>query len=231
MMQKLKIKSVDIKIVKNKLVQLLAYIYTHFIKFPLYMLSHPIDGFYEMKHYHRGLLRVAYTFFAIHAVLGIVEFTYTGFLFNTTDPTQFKMIRSMLVAIAPFFIFIVGNWSITSLMDGKGKFKEIFITTGYTLFPLIILRIVNIFLSNYFTLDEAFFYHGINVLGYILMFTMLFMGIRSIHEYSVLRAISTILLTILAMTVIVFLGLLAMSLAQQITVFIETIIKELNLRL
>jgi glucose-6-phosphate-specific signal transduction histidine kinase len=184
-----------------------------------------------MKRYERGMMRVVFVFFGMHAVLGIVEFAYTGFLFNTTDPTQFKMIRSMLVALAPFFIFVVGNWSITSLMDGKGKFKEIFMTTGYALFPLIILRIVNIFLSNYFTLDESFFYHAVNVVGYVLMFTMLFMGIRSIHEYSILRTISTILLTVLAMTVIVFLALLAMSLAQQISVFIETIIKELNLRL
>lgn len=231
MMQKLRIKAVNFKTIRNHVFSLFKYIYQNFIQFPLYILSHPIDGFYELKHYNRGLLRVAYIFFAIHSVLGIVEFSYSGFLFNTTDPTQFKMLRSMLVAIAPFLIFVVGNWSITSLMDGKGKFKEIFIITGYSLFPLISLRIINIFLSNYFTLDEAFFYYGIETLGYIMMFTMLFMGIRSIHEYSVLRAISTILLTVLAMTVIVFLGLLATSLLQQISVFIETIIKELNLRL
>ena len=231
MMQKMKLKSIDFKMIGKHIISFFKYIYKHYIQFPLYILGHPIDGFYELKHYHRGLLRVAFVFFAIHAVLGIVEFAYTGFLFNTTDPTQFKMLRSMLVALAPFMIFIVGNWSITSLMDGKGKFKEIFITTGYALFPLIVLRILNLFLSNYFSLDEAFFYQGIEILGYILMLSMLFMGIRSIHEYSVMRTLSTAILTVLAMIVIVFLGLLTTSLLQQISVFIETILKELNLRL
>lgn len=209
----------------------LSFVFQHFIKFPFYILTHPIDGFYEMKSNNQGRLSVATVFFLILSVLGIIEFTYTGFLFNMTNPDTFKMIRSMFVAVSPFLIFIVGNWSITSLMDGKGKLKEIYMVTGYSFFPLIVLRLANIFLSNYFTLDEAFFYYGIATAGYILMFIMIFMGIRSVHEYSVMRAVSTVILTFLAMAVIAFLGLLAISLAQQISVFIETIIKELNLRL
>lgn len=206
-------------------------IYHHGIQFPLYVLTHPIDGYYEMKHEKRGLLRVAFLYFFLHAIMGILEYTYTGFIFNQINPNTFRMFRSILVSIAPFIIFVVANWSITSLMDGKGKFKEIFMVVGYAFFPSVILRLVAIFLSNYFTLDEAFFYHGTIALGYILTFSMIFMGIRSIHEYSVFRSVSTMLLTFLSMTVIIFLGLLTVSLAQQILVFVETIIKEFTLRL
>jgi len=209
----------------------LAYIFEHFIKFPFYVLTHPIDGFYEMKHESRGLLSVATFFILFHSVMGILEFNYTGFIFNLTNPNTFRLFRSIIIALVPYMIFIVANWSITSLMDGKGKFKEIYIVVGYAFFPSIILRILNIFLSNYFTMDEAFFYYGISTLGFILTFLMIFMGIRSIHEYSVLRAVSTVLLTIVSMLVIAFIGLLAIGLAQQITVFIQTIIKELTLRL
>ena len=131
------------------------YVYRHFIQFPFYVLTHPIDGFYEMKHEKRGLLRVATVFFLMHAVLGIIEFSYTGFLFNMVNPNNFRMIRSMFVAVVPFVIFIVGNWSITSLMDGKGKFKEIYMVVGYAFFPSIVLRIAAVLLSNYFTLDES----------------------------------------------------------------------------
>ena len=205
--------------------------YCIFIRFPLYILTHPIDGFYEMKHNRQGLLRVATIFFLIHAVMGIVEFTYTGFLFNRTDPLQFRFLRSILVSVAPYLIFIVGNWSITSLMDGKGKFKEIYMVAGYALFPLIVLRIISIFTSNFFTLEEGFFYHGAITLGYLLMFSLLFMGMRSIHEYSVMRAVTTVILTMISMSVIVFLGLLALNLAQQIVLFLQTIIREIMLRL
>jgi len=219
--------SITLKRLKALLQPMVHYV----IGFPMYVLTHPIDGYYEMKHEKRGLLRVAFLYFFLHAIMGILEYTYTGFIFNQVNPNTFRMFRSILVSIAPFFIFIVANWSITSLMDGKGKFKEIFMVVGYAFFPSVLLRLLAIVLSNYFTLDEAFFYHGTIVFGYILTFSMIFMGIRSIHEYSVFRSVSTMVLTFLSMTVIIFLGLLAVSLAQQILVFVETILKEFTLRL
>lgn len=209
----------------------LSYFYEHFIKFPFYVLTHPIDGFYEMKHEHRGLLRVATFYILLHGIMGILEYNYTGFIFNTINPNTFRMFRSIIVALVPYMIFVVANWSITSLMDGKGKLKEIYMVVGYAFFPSVFLRILNLFLSNYFTMDEAFFYHAIQAVGFGLTILMIFMGIRSIHEYSVMRALSTVFLSFVSMLVIVFIGLLAIGLAQQIAVFITTIIKELTLRL
>jgi hypothetical protein len=220
-----------IRDISKKIKRGLAYVFEHFIKFPFYVLTHPIDGYYEMKHESRGLMRVAVFFLLCHSVMGILEYNYTGFIFNTVNPNTFRMFRSIIVALVPYMVFTVANWSITSLMDGKGKFKEIFMVVGYAFFPSVLLRLLNLFLSNYFTMDEAFFYYGIQTLGFILTLLMIFMGIRSIHEYSLLRAVSTVFLTILSMLVIAFIGLLAIGLAQQIAVFIQTIIKELTLRL
>lgn len=205
--------------------------YQSFVGFPLYVLTHPIDGYYEMKFEKKGQMKVAFFYFFLHSILGIVEYAYTGFIFNEVNPNTFRMFRSILVAIAPYLIFVVANWSITSLMDGKGKFKEIFMVIGYAFFPSVILRFLAVFLSNSFTLEEAFFYNGTIVFGYILTFSMIFMGIRSIHEYTLFRTVGTILLTFVSMSVIIFLGLLSVSLAQQIMVFLETVIKEIALRL
>ena len=202
-----------------------------YVQFPLYILTHPIDGFYELKEGKRGLYKVATTFFLIHAVLSIIEFAYTGFLFNNVNPNQFRMFRSIILAILPYVVFMVANWSITSLMDGKGKFKEIYLVVGYAFFPYVTLRIFSLFTSNFFTMDEGFFYYGTISLGLGLSLYLIFMGIRSIHEYSVFRTVSTVFLTFVSMTVIIFMGLLALNLAQQIILFIQTIIKEITLRL
>jgi hypothetical protein len=215
----------------KKMKRVFAYLFEHFFKFPFYVLTHPIDGYYEMKHESRGLFKVATFYILLHSVMGILEYNYTGFIFNMVNPNTFRMFRSIIVALVPYMIFIVANWSITSLMDGKGKFKEIFMVVGYAFFPSVLLRLLNIFLSNYFTMDESFFYYAIQTVGFMLTILMIFMGIRSIHEYSVLRAVSTVLLTIVSMLVIAFIGLLAIGLAQQIAVFLQTIIKELTLRL
>ena len=56
--------------------------YKIFIVFPFYVLTHPIDGFYELKEGKKGLYKVATLFFLIHSILSVVEFAYTGFIFN-----------------------------------------------------------------------------------------------------------------------------------------------------
>jgi len=205
--------------------------YKIFIVFPFYVLTHPIDGFYELKEGKKGLYKVATLFFLIHSILSIVEFAYTGFIFNNINPSQFRIFRSIILSVLPYVVFIVANWSITSLMDGKGKFKEIYLVIGYTFFPYITLRIISIFMSNFYSVDEGFFYYGTISFGLGLSLYLIFMGIRSIHEYSVFKTVVTILLTFLSMTVIIFMGLLAINLAQQIILFIQTIIKEITLRL
>jgi hypothetical protein len=86
-------------------------------------------------------------------------------------------------------------------------------------------------MSNFYSIDEGFFYYGTISFGLGLSLYLIFMGIRSIHEYSVFKTVVTILLTFLSMTVIIFMGLLAINLAQQIILFIQTIIKEITLRL
>jgi hypothetical protein len=205
--------------------------YKIFIVFPFYVLTHPIDGFYELKEGKKGLYKVATLFFLIHSILSVVEFAYTGFIFNNINPSQFRIFRSIILSVLPYVVFIVANWSITSLMDGKGKFKEIYLVIGYSFFPYITLRIISIFMSNFYSIDEGFFYYGTISFGLGLSLYLIFMGIRSIHEYSVFKTVVTILLTFLSMTVIIFMGLLAINLAQQIILFIQTIIKEITLRL
>ena len=205
--------------------------YKEFIQFPFYVLTHPIDGFYEMKRYHRGLLKVATFYLVIEATLGILQYRYTGFLFNNFNPATFDYIRQILVTVSPYAAFIVANWAITTLMDGKGSIKDIYNVVGYALFLKVWLSIANIFLSNVFTMDEAFFYYGIETFGYVVMLFLVFMGVLTVHEYSLSKAVLTIILTVVVIGVIVFLGLLTFSLIQQIYVFLVTIYREIILRL
>lgn len=202
-----------------------------FIQFPIYVLTHPIDGFFEMKRYQRGLLRVATFYLLIEATMPILQYRYNGFLFNDYNPATFQYIRQILTTAAPYGAFIVANWAITTLMDGKGDLKDIYNVVGYALFLKVLLSLTNILLSNVFTLDEAFFYYGIETAGYVVMLILVFMGMLTVHEYTLSKAVLTLILTLAVIGVLVFLGLLVFSLIQQIYVFFLTIYRELVLRL
>jgi hypothetical protein len=127
-------------------------------------------------------------------------------------------------------LFTIGNWSVTTLLEGKGTYKEIFMVTGYALFPLIIIGYPAVVLSNFLTLEEMALYTLIMGIAYALSAWMLFMGLLNIHEYGLFKTIGALILTAVAMGVMMFLGLLFFDLIQQFIAFIVSIYEELSLR-
>jgi hypothetical protein len=205
-------------------------IFDEYIRFPAYILSHPFDGYEEFKRYKKGKLGVAIVFILLFMYLQIFSFRNLGFLINFNNPQDLNSLQEIFSVVLIIFLFTVGNWSVTTLMSGKGSYKEILMVTGYSLFPLVILGFPSVILSNFLTLDEMAFYHLIMYVGYIATGWMLFMGILNIHEYGLFKTILAFLATIVSVIVMIFLGLLFFDLIQQVIAFIASIIEELNLR-
>lgn len=214
----------------SKLQSYLTFFYREFIAFPMYILSHPFDGFYELKYGQKGLIKVASFYLILESLMSILQFRFTGFIFNTFNQEEFNYLRQILLTLLPFLIFVLANWSITTLMDGKGKFKDIYLVLGYALALKVYLGLFAIILSNVLTMDEAFFYYGLQTLGFGILIIYGFLGILVIHEYTLTKTFLTMGLTVLSAGVIIFLSLLAFSLLQQIYVFLVTIYRELSLR-
>ncbi|WP_162163897.1 YIP1 family protein [Acholeplasma hippikon] len=200
------------------------------ISFPAYILAHPFDGYDEFKTQKKGKLWVAITMIALFALLNIVTYQYEAFIINLRNPMKLNNIEQIFSVVLIIGLFVEGNWSVTTLMEGKGKFKEILMVTGYALFPIVIVGFPAVFISNLLTLDEISFYTLAIALSYVMTGWMLFMGILNIHEYGLFKTIACFLLTVLAMLVMMFIGLLFFDLIQQFISFIASIIEELGLR-
>jgi hypothetical protein len=208
----------------NKLKQ----VYQDYYKFPAYILSHPIDGFDQLKRYKKGKLSVAITLLFMTCLLNVLTYQYSGFLVNNNNPQYLNSIREISIVVIAVLLVSVGNWSITTLLDGKGKFKEIFMMVCYSLFPLVLLGFPNILLSNIYTGKEVSFYYVLDTIAVVLLVFLIFMGFLVIHDYSVLRTVLTVVLTIVAISVILFICLLFFSLAQQMLGFIIGLYEEFS---
>src|SRR5690606_31115317 len=204
--------------------------FTDFIKFPTYILSHPFDGYDEFKTDKKGKMSVAIVFVLLFALLRILTFQFEGFLINERNPLDLNNIEEIFSAALLIGLFVVGNWSVTTLMEGKGNLKEIFMVTAYSLFPLIIIGFPALLVSNYMTLEEMPFYSLIMGIAYFATGWMLFMGILNIHQYGLFKTVWAFILTVVAMLAMMFLGLLFFDLIQQFIAFISAIIQELGLR-
>ncbi len=129
-----------------------------------------------------------------------------------------------------FVLFVLGNWSVTTLLSGKGKMRDIFLVTSYALFPIVLIGFPAVFISNYLTMEEMGIYTLTMGIAYVIAGWILFLGILNIHEYGLLKTIITFVLTIVAMAFMVFLGLLFFDVIQQVVAFITSIYDELRLR-
>ncbi len=200
-------------------------------RFPKYLLGHPFKGFDEMKSEKRGSLAFCLFVLALSCILNVLEYVYTGFLVNYNNLYRVSTLYLMAVTAFPVALLVTGNWSVTSLMNGKGKYVEIFMVTMYALYPYCILRIVALALTNVLLLDEMAIVTAIRGIGVALFVFYLFIGLVVIHEYSFGQGIAMVLLTIFAILVIVFVLMLGFSLVSDVFDFLRTVWRELRLKL
>lgn len=205
-------------------------VYKEYFKFPVYVLFHPFDGFDELKREKRGKVSIAIVFVALFAILRILRVQYTGFVVQDVNPENINSLKEIIATVLIIGLFVVGNWSVTTLMEGKGSLREIFIVTGYSLVPFILIGFPTILLSNVITIEEVGLYNLIAIIGAIGTGWMLFMGILNIHEYGLFKTILAFFATIISMAVMIFVALLFFDLIQQLITFIKMIFEELSLR-
>ncbi len=205
-------------------------IYNDYVKFPKYILFHPFDGFEEFKRYKKGKLIVAIVFIILFAFFRVFQYQYTGFIINENNPLMLNSLQEIFSVLLLVVLFSVGNWSVTTLMEGKGSYKEILMVTGYALFPMIIMGFPSVIISNFLTLEEIAFYNLLMYMAVIATGWMLFMGILNIHQYGLFKTLIAFIATLVAMSIMMFLGLLFFDLIQQFISFIAAIYEEISLR-
>lgn len=201
------------------------------MKQALYILKHPIYGPWEMKRKKTGRYRDGF----ILILLAIVAVTFNrqmrAFVFNNAYNVPLDILRQIAVVVLPLVLFTVSNWAVTTLAEGKGSFKDVFMVTCYALIPLIIFQFITPVISHVMTLNELMYLQIIDGVGYGWMLLMLLLGIQEIHEYSLGKMVSTLFLTVIGAAIMVFVALLFFSLLQELGSFVYSIYREFSLRL
>jgi len=200
-------------------------------KFPLYLILHPFNGYWELKYEGKARLNIALGILFAYVVTVILTRQYSGFVVNYNKLNELNSLNELTYIVLPFFLWCVSNWSLTTLMDGEGKFGEIVMATGYALLPLVLIQLPMILFSNVITREESSFYYFFLSAANLWFLYLMFVGTMTVHQYSATKTLVTIGLTFVVMGIILFLGLLFFSLLQQIVTFVTTIYQEIVLRL
>lgn len=229
-MTKSKTWTTQLSAILKKIGVVLKKFWAEFFKFPSYLIFHPFDGFYELKREKKGKVYVAVTFIVLFVLFRIHQYLNESIIINHRNPNNLNTMTEVITVVLLIGLFTLGNWSITTLLEGKGKFRDIFLVTGYALFPVILIGFPAVWISNFLTIEEMALYNLTMGVSYFLLGWMLFLGILTIHEYGLLKTVVTFILTIVAMAFVAFLGLLFFDVIQQLIAFIVSIYNELRLR-
>lgn len=205
--------------------------YLRSLKYAFYVITHPLDGFWDLTHEKRGTFAAANTILFVAILVRILKLRYTSFIFLTVYWEELNIITYIASILVPLLLFVIGNWALTTLFDGKGRLGQVYIATCYALTPYPLVQLPLMIFSNYVTVEEKEFYAVISMISLIWVAFIGIFGMSQVHEYSFGKNILFLFATLFAMLVMVFIMLLFFSMVSQGVAYFISIGKELLYRL
>lgn len=199
-------------------------------KYMLYTITHPMDGYYWIRHQDRGSVPIAILMVMLFSVSFSSNRLMASFVVNDIDPRGVDSLYEMIGVLAAYLLLCVSNWSITCLMNGEGRLKDIAIAVGYGTVPITVMMFLGTIVSQFVADDEQAFYTMIIAAGIAYGVIMVLVGIMQVHNYTLGKTLITLFLTLVAVFIIIFLLLLLSNLLGMVVNFCKSVYTEIIFR-
>ena len=187
-------------------------------------IKNPREGVYGIKFKKSVSLIGAIALYVFFVALQILKVYLTGYLFNNVGRSD--GLQTILMSTLPILLLIVCNYYVSTVRDGEGKLKDIFISFIYALSPYLLLSLPLFFLSNVFTYNEQAIYYIIVGLVYAWCGVNILLTVMELHDYSLGKAIINILLTLVCFILVIAFAFILYVLGYQLVMYIVSVIKE-----
>ena len=205
--------------------------YGQSLRYALHVITHPFDGFWDLIHEKKGTLAAANTFLILFLIIRVLKLICTNFQFISAPIQHINVFEEMGSLLLPFIVLCVANWAMTTLFDGKGRFRDIYIGICYALVPYIIIQLPMILVSNMLTYEEGSFYSVLLSISVVWCVFLVFVGLMEIHDYGPGKTFIFLIVTVVGAGVILFLMLVFFSLLSDAVAFFVSFYREIVFRL
>ena len=197
---------------------------------PFRILLHPVKGCDEIKYERRGSVAVANAWMLLLFIVDSLRYTSLGFPFNLNQPEEYNAAMQFAVSVLLIILWCICNWATCTLLDGEGKFREIWIVSFYAMTPRLAIGLPLLALSHALVLEEQVFLVLFDALIIGWSIVLLLIGMATVHQFTFKRTVLSSMLTALAIAAVIFLVVLFTSMFQQLWSFVRSVSNELAAR-
>ena len=127
-------------------------------------------------------------------------------------------------------LFVVASWCLTTLFDGKGTIRDIYIYSCYCLTPYVLFSLPLLLLGHVLTLETMSLYTGLRLVLVAYCVFLLMAGTLTVHQFTLGKTVLMLLISVAGVMLMVFLIVLCAGLVGNIVDFIAGAIREIGLR-
>jgi hypothetical protein len=195
-----------------------------------HIIFHPFDGFWDMKQEKRGSLLAATIYLILACGVYIYKAFGEGFIVNPFGAYSDFLAESLSIII-PVTLWVIANWCLTTLFDGEGSMKDIYMVTCYSLIPIIIIVFFSTLATHVIVREELAILAMLGTVMFVWVGALLFFGVMVVHDYSLGKNVATIIGSVIGMAFIMFVTVLFSSLLLRMVAFVNSIYVEVSYRL
>lgn len=193
-------------------------------------LLHPFQAFHDVKYKKFGSMKIAVGVTMLLLLSAILKNTCCGFLFRRNDAESYSALFTVAQTAGLLVLWSVANWAICTIMEGKGRLKEVYIVSSYAVLPLALYNFIYLALSHVVAVESVDAIVGFKTFVLIYAFCILSVGIMAIHEYNFPKFLWTSVVAVLIMALVVFIGFVIVILLQQLGNFLLSLFMEVVYR-
>ena len=189
---------------------------------------HPLDTYYDIRVGKTGAVLGATILYVLLFVSFMLYMVGKGFIYQYQDIQEMDISSIVIGFFALLGLFVICNYLVTSINDGEGSLKQVYMLLAYGTMPLIITFLSVTVLSYVVTTNEAFFLTVGLTVGAVWTIILVFLGLQTVHNYSVKETIASIVLTFVLMGIVVVVVMVVTIMWDQVWSFLSTVWEELK---
>jgi hypothetical protein len=216
--------------VKSKMKNFSRIRYIRDIKAMRYSLVQPMDTCYEIKYGGIGTIASATSIYAVMFIEYVLLQVASGFLFSSSEVQNYPLFANLLAYVSLVILWVSGNYLISSINEGEGSLRTVYISSAYILSPAVMFLPIVIVMSNFLTLGEAFLVSLSFTVISAWCIIRLYVTVMEVHDYSNKETIKNILMTLFFIVVAVLALSIVYMLVSQVYDFIMSIVMEVMAR-